>query len=193
MEVRDLGIAAQSVQGGAVYLFSGELVGRNLVVTGLDVAATGEVEGTAVAGSGAFSELDLAFLSIGGNHAAAPTCAGSAVWAVSAVGALSHAAIAGNTFTCDRVNGGAVAIEAGDPWAVRYTDVFGHADGDWSGMPDPTGVDGNLAVDPAFADPARGDLHLAAGSPLIDAGDPALLGPDGTAADIGGYGGPTAP
>jgi hypothetical protein len=33
---------------------------------------------------------------------------------------------------------------------------------------------GNLDVDPAFVDPAAGDLHLAADSPCVDAGNPAL-------------------
>ena len=33
-----------------------------------------------------------------------------------------------------------------------------------------TGTNRNLAVDPLFSDPASGDYHLRAGSPLIDAG-----------------------
>ncbi len=36
------------------------------------------------------------------------------------------------------------------------------------------------------------DLHLALDSPLIDAGDPAVLDPDGSRSDIGIYGGPGA-
>jgi hypothetical protein len=55
---------------------------------------------------------------------------------------------------------------------------------------DPT----NLTVEPGFAayapDGHPTDLHLAPGSPLIDAGDPALLDPDGSRSDIGAYGGP---
>ncbi len=46
----------------------------------------------------------------------------------------------------------------------------------------------NIFLDPQFADTAAGDYHLTAGSPCIDAGDPALPhDPDGTVADIGAY------
>jgi hypothetical protein len=46
----------------------------------------------------------------------------------------------------------------------------------------------NIFLDPQFVDTAAGDYHLAAGSPCIDAGDPALdLDPDGTIADMGAF------
>lgn len=41
---------------------------------------------------------------------------------------------------------------------------------------------GNLSVDPQFANPALGDFHLLAGSPLIDVGDPIFT--SGTDADL---------
>jgi hypothetical protein len=55
---------------------------------------------------------------------------------------------------------------------------------------------GNVSVDPQFVnytptDPFHTwDFHLAPGSPLIDAGDPDLVDPDGTRSDMGAYGGP---
>lgn len=58
----------------------------------------------------------------------------------------------------------------------------------WSGLPDPTGTDGNLAVDCAFVDAAARDFHLAPGSPCIDAGSPGT-DPDGSPADLGMFGG----
>jgi hypothetical protein len=46
----------------------------------------------------------------------------------------------------------------------------------------------NIFLDPQFVDTANGDYHLQAGSPCIDAGDPALgPDPDGTVADIGAF------
>ena len=62
---------------------------------------------------------------------------------------------------------------------------------------DPTGVDGNIALDPGFVDtsaldPMNWDLTLVAGSALVNAGDPDLLDPDGSTSDIGAFGGPGA-
>ncbi len=74
----------------------------------------------------------------------------------------------------------------------------------WDNTPDetqdfdfPEGIDGNAFVDPVFldisaADPLEWDLHLDPTSPLIDAGDPTVLDPDGSPSDIGAYGGPAA-
>ncbi|MBD3166337.1 T9SS type A sorting domain-containing protein [bacterium] len=52
----------------------------------------------------------------------------------------------------------------------------------------PLTTTGLFESEPRFVDPANGDVHLLAGSPLIDAGDPAgPLDPDGTRADVGIY------
>ena len=60
---------------------------------------------------------------------------------------------------------------------VTYSDV----EGGWPGT-------GNLALDPLFWDPALPDLHLTAGSPCIDAGDPlSSPDPDGSRADMGAW------
>ena len=73
-------------------------------------------------------------------------------------------------------------------WA--YNDVWAHAGGHFSGMDDPTGVDGNLSVDPLFQDPDADNYDLLAVSQCVDAGDPDLLDADGTRSDMGAYGGP---
>jgi predicted outer membrane repeat protein len=63
---------------------------------------------------------------------------------------------------------------------------------------DPTGTNGNIADDPLFRDylaanPSDLDLHLASGSPCIDAGDPGYFDLDGSRSDIGAYGGLDVP
>lgn len=77
---------------------------------------------------------------------------------------------------------------------VTYCDAWDNTPDDYANMTDPTGANGNVAVDPLFVDvapanPLDWDLHLALASPLIDAGDPALFDPDGSTSDMGAYGG----
>jgi hypothetical protein len=92
--------------------------------------------------------------------------------------------------------------------SVRFCNVFGNVGGDIffedndasNGPPNlgqlvTTNANGdscdiyyNIFLDPMFVDTAAGDYHLLAGSPCIDAGDPALpLDPDNTIADIGAF------
>jgi hypothetical protein len=69
---------------------------------------------------------------------------------------------------------------------VSYNDTF---PAEFSGMADPTGMAGNISLDPLFVSAATGDFHLTTTSPARDAGDPALRDADGTAADLGAYSG----
>ena len=96
-------------------------------------------------------------------------------------------------------------IYASDPYDYGYTTVA------YNGFSDnapidaggyfyvESGVDGNLTADPAFVaytrdgDCTDDDLRLGSGSPMRDAGDPALADPDGSRSDIGAWGGPDAP
>ena len=73
-----------------------------------------------------------------------------------------------------RDNTGAPQIDGAD--SVAWSDV----EGGYVGT-------GNVDVDPGFVDAAQRDYHLLASSLLIDAGDPALVDPDGTRADIGAF------
>jgi hypothetical protein len=96
--------------------------------------------------------------------------------------------------------GGAIYEKSGGSALLGYSNAWNNQPNNYAGsggMVDPTGTNGNVSVDPGFldtsdADPANWDLHLAATSPQIDACTPALLDPDGGAADIGAYGGPHA-
>ena len=82
----------------------------------------------------------------------------------------------------------------GDGWSLADgdcddTDATVHpgAADTWYDGTDPIGSDGNKSVDPMLH-----GYHLAADSPLVDAGDPALLDPDGSPSDMGAFGGPFA-
>ncbi len=64
------------------------------------------------------------------------------------------------------VTGEAVSAVGSPLPTLTCCDLFGNAGGDWVGfLAEQDGQDGNLAVDPLFADPAAGDLGLRADSP----------------------------
>jgi parallel beta-helix repeat protein len=75
--------------------------------------------------------------------------------------------------------------------------VYGNDEYDYSGIPDPTGADGNISADPLFADPVYENLHIQPDSPCLDAGDNAYacgasdidgqprIQPEGGTVDIG--------
>jgi hypothetical protein len=65
---------------------------------------------------------------------------------------------------------------------VRHTNIYGYADAESYG-------NGNINADPLFSDPDANDWTLQSGSPAIDAGMEGTLDLDGTAADMGAFGG----
>jgi predicted outer membrane repeat protein len=96
-------------------------------------------------------------------------------------------------------NGGGVSLDTGITGTYRHCDVFDNAGRDWVDQAvDPGEADGNVSVQPGYRvfiagfDPSIWDLSLNAESPLVDAGDPNLSDPDGSASDLGAYGGPLA-
>ena len=60
---------------------------------------------------------------------------------------------------------------------LRHNCVHGNMAYNYSGIPDPTGTQGNISADPRFVQ-YPDNLHLLAGSPCIDAGSNALVPPD---------------
>ncbi|MCX6842725.1 MAG: FG-GAP-like repeat-containing protein [candidate division WOR-3 bacterium] len=78
----------------------------------------------------------------------------------------------------------------GTPPALTYNDVWHNAVNYHQATP---GI-GSDSLAPVYTDSAGRDFHLQAGSPCIDAGNPApqYNDPDGTRNDMGAYGGPGA-
>jgi predicted outer membrane repeat protein len=102
---------------------------------------------------------------------------------------VNSSAITGNS-------GPALSVYNGGSFNVTYSDFWN--DGGFQDTPDPGTTNGNLAADPLFVDTSATSaldwsLHLAPGSPLIDAGDPEVPDADGTRRDIGYYAGPIPP
>ncbi len=102
----------------------------------------------------------------------------------------AKATIANNIIVGSRDGEGILAIEKAPP-IISYNDVWANADGDYSGCQP---GEGDISLDPLFADTSLGDYHLLVNSPCIDRGDTAwgFRDPDSSRNDIGAYGGPRA-
>jgi parallel beta helix pectate lyase-like protein len=117
--------------------------------------------------------------------------AGLSLW-VESTGTMRDLTIVNNTFAGNAR--GSLLIDA-DRFTGTNTlrnNVFGDGPVD----PGPFAADHNFAGNPGFADPARGDHHLAAGSAAVDAGSPecapgfdldGVARPAGAGFDIGAY------
>jgi len=105
-----------------------------------------------------------------------------------------------NSIVYGALAGVGVLVDSGSSFVGTYNDVYGNLGGNYSGVTDPTGTDGNIGIVPlfvAYSDDGvltNDDLHLASYSSLVDAGDPSgsYDDADGTTNDIGVYGGPSS-
>ena len=172
--------------GAGLRLLSASVV-RNVVIAGN--RCEGTAYGAALYTQG--NDLLLENVTVHGNTAAS-NVAGLYLYS-SGVITLNNVAITGNSGSA----GGGILVNGGPTVIQTWSDVYGNAPEDYDGLSDPTGSDGNLSEDPLYADvsssdPLDWDLGLAAGSPLIDAGDTGLDDPDGSRSDVGAYGGPDA-
>lgn len=92
-----------------------------------------------------------------------------------------------NLFTYGSPSGFQAATGTGIVY--EYNNAYGNSGEDVVTLvPDST----NISSDPRYADTTAMDYHLAAHSGAVDAGDPAVLDPDGSVSDQGLYGGPAA-
>ena len=74
--------------------------------------------------------------------------------------------IATHTIIAFSTDGGAVFCPPGADVALDCCDLFGNAEGDWTGgIAGQYGVSGNISADPLFCDPENGDFRLNQGSP----------------------------
>jgi predicted outer membrane repeat protein/parallel beta-helix repeat protein len=175
---------------------------------------------TATAGGGGVylygSDATLTNLRVAGNSAAVH---GGGIGAADTTLNLTHATIVGNTalyygggfhsggdvtarftnatFNRNTAGDGGGGVSGTGDIVLTFCNVWGNAPDDFFQVDDPTGVMGNVSLNPSLLDasapdPADWDLHLASASPLIDTGDGSILDPDGSPSDIGAYGGPGA-
>lgn len=149
----------RSDEGGGIHIYGGSEIWSHVVVAGNEAASEG----------------------------------GGVYWGeeVGYIYDLTAVAIIGNTTSAGE--GGGLFVSDTPP-NLAHSNVFANTPTDYYGFADPTGTNGNVSVDPDFlditaADPLDWNLHLNLMSPLIDAGDPSGMDPDGSRSDIGVYGG----
>lgn len=182
--------ASTEVAGAALYIY--ENAAEVDVFNG--IIAGNEADGGVAHAGGVFanrgSVVTLENCTMHGNTAAAQvTSAGVGVWEGGRL-TLTSTAVTGNT------GGPGVTMDPLGTLRVSYGDVYDNTSA-YDGLTDPTGSDGNIAVDPLWTDASGRDPHAwqltpGAGSPLVDAGDPTSADFDGSATDIGATGGPDA-
>ena len=61
----------------------------------------------------------------------------------------------------------------------KYNNVWNNAGGNYVGLSDPTGANGNMSSDPVFVNSGAGNYHLQVSSPCVNAGDPDYAAFDG--------------
>ena len=83
-----------------------------------------------------------------------------------------------NNLICNAGEGGGIHVEGGqaDYDAIGYNNVWNNAGGNYDNLPDQTGLNGNISLDPLCLGIEAGDFRLLAGSPCIDAGNNAPVG-----------------
>jgi hypothetical protein len=117
---------------------------------------------------------------------------GFALWSDEATGIFTNNIVVANgwrdEWVCPQV--GVWMNSVSENVEISYNDVWGNTAGDYRDMDELTGSDGNISLDPTFADSF--DFHLSPGSPCHDAGNPIFTDPDGGPSDMGIYGGPAA-
>jgi len=76
----------------------------------------------------------------------------------------------GSNLDGDPVPGDGMFFGGATGYDVTYNDLEGNRGGNYEGVPDQTGIGGNVSVPPGFTAPGAGDYSPGGGSALIDAG-----------------------
>lgn len=71
---------------------------------------------------------------------------------------------------------------------IAHNNIWDNVEGNYQGLEDLTGWDGNISANPMFI--SEDDYHLQEISPCINAGSPEISEGDGSRSDMGMYGGP---
>lgn len=159
----------QSAYGAGIYSFAGTPVIANNLIT--DNSVTGNYA------FGAGMMCDSGSPIITGNTIAKNFVSGTSmnegggIWCMNSSPTIADNIIVFNTSGIFRN-----ASSTSGTVTMHYNDVFGNTLGDYVGVADPTGSNGNRKQDPLFVLSSAGNYHLASGSPCIGVGDNSAAG-----------------
>ncbi|MBN2020115.1 MAG: right-handed parallel beta-helix repeat-containing protein [Sedimentisphaerales bacterium] len=84
----------------------------------------------------------------------------------------SYPLIAGNIIASNGTGYG-IRVEPNNTPVIKYNDIWNNAAGTTGpAIPDQTGLNGNISVDPCFVNPDANNFHIDPNSPCVNAGDP---------------------
>lgn len=117
---------------------------------------------------------------------------GFAVWESTATGIFKNNIVAKNGWKEEWVCPCVGLWMNGNPrnFPVQFNNFWNNKAGNYLGIEEQTGVNGNISADPQFLNET--EFFLKSGSPCHDAGDTLIIDIDGTRSDMGIYGGPHA-
>ncbi len=204
LDVRGNIADGNSVSGGAIYLSGeGTISMENAIIAGNEA---GRSTASYVSGAGLYTSMygsgrvQLQNVDVVGNLALAQDqVEGGGMYLLGPADSVvaSNINVVANSVSGKSVSGSGLQMAGGVDGGLSTSNVFGNLGASDLGgaTTDLLALEGNLVEQPDFtdvldADPMLWDLTLQAGSALIDAGDPALLDADGSACDIGAFGGP---
>ncbi len=148
------GNESASGEGGAVRVWGGDLVLEDCLL--VDNQCPGGVGGGLAGYDGATTQVNGCTFFGNGAGEGGNLFFGSGDYVVS------------HTIVAQAASGGGLSGWA----AVSCCDAWGNAGGNYLGMPDPTGMLGNISADPRFCDPPSDDFTLAADSPCAEENNP---------------------
>ncbi len=176
---------ASFMHGGGIFATAATVTLDSLVITGNEAHIGAGVDltdctdavlmnsvltgNTAVFWGGGINYQGNAAGSISGNtiaENAATASGGGGIYVTTSTPAITNNISAFNTGGTSNANGMALLST---PSVLSCNDTFGNAGADYSGVPDPTGTNGNISLDPLFCNATAGPYGISTSSPCASA------------------------
>ena len=173
----------ESTDGAGLMIDGGAATATNVLSAGNDASASG----------GGVSVIDGSATLINWTISADRALDGAGLYLYGSTVALSNSIVYSCRF------GPGVELASSSSLTSGYNDVYGTTAGNYSGVTDPTGSNGNISSDPRFTSISNNsiwtddDYSLQASSPALNTGNPSATynDADGSRNDMGAFGGPS--